>query len=161
MRFFGRTPERPPPADVYDGLRRQVLELTPEQLGVADAEILALLMETGYPEAVATLVAVADGTTSLYFSNGGGVIGAGAHESVAAASRRWLELASTLLPQLATVTETPLPAEGETQFVAVVRDELRGVVATEAELGSGDHALSPLFFAGHDVITQLRLAGGG
>jgi hypothetical protein len=42
-----------------------------------DAPILALLMETGYPEAVATLVAVADGTSSLYFSNGGGFIGVG------------------------------------------------------------------------------------
>jgi hypothetical protein len=31
----------------------------------------------------------------------------------------------------------------------------------EADLGKGDHPLSPLFFAGHDVITQIRLVEGG
>jgi hypothetical protein len=80
MRFRRkRDAERPPPAEVYMGLRQQVLSLTPVQLGaeLADAPILALLMETGYPEAVATLVAVVDGTSSLYFSNGGGLLGAG------------------------------------------------------------------------------------
>jgi hypothetical protein len=27
--------------------------------------------------------------------------------------------------------------------------------------GEGRHRLSPLFYAGHDVITQMRLAEGG
>jgi hypothetical protein len=70
-----RDREPRPVADVYVGLRQQVLRLTPDQLGnrvPTDAPILALLMETAYPEAVATLVAVADGSASLYFSNGGG-----------------------------------------------------------------------------------------
>jgi hypothetical protein len=84
MRLFGlkRARKRLPPAEVYSRLRTQVLELTPAQLGDSvsvDAPILALLMETAYPEAVATLIAVADGSSSLYFSNGGGFIGAGAH----------------------------------------------------------------------------------
>jgi hypothetical protein len=63
-----------PPPEVYEDLRNQALNLRKEQLGDAFAEvpILAVLMETGYPEAVATLVGVVDGTSSLYFSNGGG-----------------------------------------------------------------------------------------
>jgi hypothetical protein len=97
----GRDAERAPAA-VYLGLRQQVLRLTPEQLGdeLVDGPILALLMETGYPEAVATLVAVVDGTTSLYFSNGGGVLGAAEHDAVAEASRRWLETGREFLPDL-------------------------------------------------------------
>jgi hypothetical protein len=165
MRFFGRRREREhtPPAEVYMGLRQQLLRLTPDQLGddaFADAPILALLMETGYEEAVATLVAVVDGTSSLYFSNGGGFIGAGAHAAVAEASGRWLETGQEFLPQLSAVTEPPLPDEGLTQFVAVTREGLRGTVAPEEELGEGRHALSPLFHAGHDVITQIRLTQG-
>jgi hypothetical protein len=158
-----RDAERPV-AEAYSGLRQQVLALTPDQLGDAiapDAPIVALLMETGYPEAVATLVAVADGTTSLYFSNGGGVTGAGTHGAVADASRRWLHAGIDSLPQLPAITEVPLPDEGMTQFVAVRPDGLRGVVASEDELGEGRHILSPLFHAGHDVITQIRLAEGG
>ncbi len=161
MRFFGRKQEteQPPAADVYEGLRKQVLRLTPEQLGeaFADAPILALLMETGYEQAVATLVGVADGTSSLYFSNGGGVIGAGAHASVAEANARWLESGLTFLPELSEIADPPLPEQGVTQFVAVTPDGLRGASAREDELGSGAHRLSPFFYAAQDVITQIRL----
>jgi len=166
MRFFGRKrdAEQPPPAEVYVGLRQQLLRLMPDQLddgAFADAPILALLMETGYPEAVATLVAVVDGTSSLYFSNGGGFIGAGTHAAVAEASGRWLETGREFLPELSVITDPPLPTEGMTQFVAVTPEGLRGVVAVEEELGEGQHGLSPLFYAGQDVITQIRLTQGG
>ena len=164
MRLFGRKrdAEQPPPAEVYVGLRQQVLRLTPDQLdpALAHVPILALVMETGYSEAVATLVAVADGTSSLYFSNGGGVIGAGTHAAVAEASRRWLETGEQFLPQLSVTTDPSLPTEGLTQFVAVTRDGLRGTVAPEEDLGEDRHRLSPLFYAAQDVITQIRLAEG-
>jgi hypothetical protein len=166
VRFFGRKrdTEQPPPAEVYLGLRQQALDLTPDQLGtgaLVDAPIFALMMETGFPEAVATLVVVADGTSSLYFSNGGGLIGAGTHAGVAEASGRWLKTGREFLPQLSTITDPALPADGITQFVAVTRDGLRGAVAPEAELGERGHPLSPLFYGGHDVITQIRLVDGG
>jgi hypothetical protein len=166
MRFFGRKQdlEQQPPAEVYVALRQQLLRLTPDQLGdgaFADAPILALLMETRHPEAVATLVAVVDGSSSLYFSNGGGFIGAGSHPEVAEASRRWLEKGREFLPELPVITDPPLPLEGMTQFVAITREGLRGVVAVEEELGEGRHELSPLFYAAQDVITQIRLTQGG
>lgn len=163
MGLFRRKREREPVAEVYSGLRQQVLNLRPEQLGegLAEEPILALLMETGYPEAVATLVGVADGTTSLYFSNGGGFIGAGTHESVAEANRRWRELGRSVLPQLEVIEDAPLPGEGMTQFVAVTPEGLRGAVAPEEELGEGRHELSPFFYAAQDVITQIRVSEGG
>jgi len=153
-------PDHPSKAEVYDGLRQQVLRLSADQLeghAIADAPILALVMETAYPEAVATLVAVVDGTTSLYFSNGGGIIGAGTHATVAEASRRWLESGQTALPLLSEIADPPLPGERVTQIVAVTPEGLRGAVAPEEELGNGEHPLSPLFYAAHDVITQIRL----
>jgi hypothetical protein len=150
-------------AEIYSQLRQRVLDLTPDQLGEdnAEAPLLAFLMETGYPEAVATLVAVADGTTSLYFSNGGGMIGAGEHAPVREANRRFLETAGAFLNDLSTVSDPTPPSEGITQFVAVTPEGLRGAVAAEEELGEGRHSLSQLFHAGQDVITQMRLAEGG
>ena len=148
-------------AEIYSQLRQRVLELTPDQLGdAAGAQPLALLMETGYPEAVATLVAVADGTTSLYFSNGGGMIGAGEHAPVREANRRFLETALSFLTQLSEVSDPTPPSEGVTQFVAVTTEGLRGAAAPEEDLGEGRHPLSELFHAGQDVITQMRLAEG-
>ena len=149
--------------DLYAGLRKQVLHLTQDQLGddFAGAPILALLMETGYPETVATLVGVADGTSSLYFSSGGGVIGAGAHAAVADATARWLETGVTVLPRLSVFTEDPpVPGQGMTQVVAVTPKGRFGAVAPEAELGEGRHELSQFFYAAQDVITQIRLAEG-
>jgi hypothetical protein len=158
-----RVKEQGPPAEVYEGLRRRVLRLTSEQLGdeFSGTPILALLMETGYPEGVATLVGVADGATSLYFSNGGGFIGAGAHPTVAEANRRWLQSGITLVPDLSAIAEPALPDEGMTQFVAVTPEGLRGAVVPEEELGEGRHPLSPFFYAAQDVITQIRLTQGG
>jgi len=161
MGFFRRKrADDSPRADVYEGLRNQVLNLSTDQLGDAFAEvpILALLMETGYPEAVATLAGVVDGTSSLYFSNGGGVIGAGTHAAVADANKRWLETGATYLPQLSATSHAPLPGEGMTQFVAVTPQELRAAAAREDDLGEGRHRLTPLFYAAQDVITQIRLS---
>ncbi len=148
------------PQQMYVELRNQVLQLTPADLGedAHEAPLLALLMETGYPEGVATLVGVVDGSASLYFSNGGGVIGAGGRAEVARATRRWLELGAGSLERLARSAEDPPPpSKGLTQFVAVTPAGLRGAVAPEGDLGEERHELSPLFHAGHDVITQIRL----
>ena len=164
MGFFRRKRgnDQPRP-EIYAGLREQVLHLTPDQFGdaFADAPILGLLMETGYPQAVATLVGVVDGSVSLYFSNGGGFIGAGTHATVADSNSRWLEAGVTALAQLSVITDPPLPDEGMTQFVAVTPTGLRGAAAAEDELGEGQHELSPFFHAGQDVVTQIRLTQGG
>ena len=150
-------------AEIYSQLRQRVLDLTPDQVGQDNAEVplLALLMETGYPEAVATLVAVADGTTSLYFSNGGGMIGAGEHAPVRDANRSFLETAGSFLAQLSEVSDPTPPAVGHTQFVAVTPEGLKGAAASEDELGEGRHSHSQLYYAGQDVITQMRMAEGG
>ena len=153
-------PNEASPEEMYAELRDQVLRLTPADLGTEaeNAPLLALLMETGYPEGVATLVGVVDGSTSLYFSNGGGVIGAGEHDHVARATRRWLETATGSLEMLVETVDAPEPpAEGLTQFVAVTGDGLRAAVAPEEDLGERRHELSALFHTGHDVITQIRL----
>ena len=161
MKIFGRKLDDGPGGfdPAYLGLRDQVLSLTAEVLGdaAADAPVLALLMETGYPGAVATLVGVVDGSTSLYLSNGGGVLGAGEHAQVAEATRRWLEVGHLQLAELAPTSESSPPELGLTQFVAVTPGGLLAASAPEQELGAGKHALSPLFYAGQNVITQLRL----
>ena len=164
MKIFGRKHDGDRPAGGYDeaylGLRKQVLSLSPDQLGLeagSGPAVMALLMETGYPVAVATLVCVVDDTTSLYFSNGGGVIGAGAQPRVAEATRRLLRVCNQELAGLSPTSEPPPPEVGLTQFVAVPPDGLLAAVVPEKELGERAHALSPFYYAGQDVITQIRL----
>jgi hypothetical protein len=143
-------------------LREQIFTLAPSDIGISPgpghSRIWCVVMETGYPIAVASLVAIADGTTSLYLSNGGGVIGAGAHKKVRDASARFIALADAHVDSFATTDSHPLPKLGRVRFYVRTFDDLRTVEADERELGEDRHALSPLFHAGHAVIAAVREA---
>jgi hypothetical protein len=143
----------------YSNLRALALGLTSEQVGLPDdQELIALMMESGLDGGVATLVAVADGTVSLYLSSGGGVIGAGEHPSVRETARHWLDFAAPLIEELQPVEDPAPPPEGTTQFVAVTATGVRSSVpAPDDRLGSQEDSYGALFRGGHDVITAIRL----
>jgi hypothetical protein len=144
--------------EVYDSLRAQVLALRPEQVGAKkDEPVIAVLMETGYPEAVATLVSVVDGAASLYFSSGGGIIGGGENERPNAASKKLIRMAGSFLKSMAKTEKSPLPKKGFTRFYVVTPSGLLTAEVKEEDLGEGRHALSPLFHTAHELITEVRL----
>jgi hypothetical protein len=122
-----------------------------------EAPVWGILMETGYSEATATLLALGDGTTSLYFSSGGGVIGGHAHPSVRQANVELLETANQYYQRLEPTESFPLPAEGHVHFYVLTDSGVLGGTGFEDDLGFGRHPLSSLFYAGHRVITELRL----
>jgi hypothetical protein len=148
------------PVAVMHDMREQVLTMSPLELGVVSGpghlRIWSVLMETGYPEAVASLVTIADDTTSLHFSNGGGIIGAGQHAAVRSAANRFIALADSYADALAIAGEHPLPSVGRVRFYARAFDGLRTLEASVTELGENRHPLSPLFHAGHEVIAAVR-----
>lgn len=158
--LFGQKPSNSyKTAPIYEDLRKQVLSLKAEQLQTkADQEVLGILMETGYPEAVATLVAIADGSASLYFSNGGGIIGAGQNAKPNEAAKQFVAKASPFLKRLTPSNSFPLPANGCTRFYVVTTKGVLTAEANENELGEGNHELSPLFYAGQTLITEVRLS---
>jgi hypothetical protein len=116
-------------------------------------------METGYERAVVTLFCVADGTTSLYFSTGGGAIGCGQHASVAALAKAFVIVANTFLDQTKAVAEFPLPSVGRVRFYLRAFEGTRTWEALEDDLGNMRDPLSPLFHAGHRVISAIRELG--
>ncbi|HLA80786.1 MAG TPA: hypothetical protein VJP78_04015 [Thermoleophilia bacterium] len=150
----------PEPVQAIKDLRNQLLTSPPETLGFSkagsDSEVWGILMETGYPEALATLVSLRDGNASLYLGHGGGVIGGGGHENVRRAAIGLVKESAKYLTNMKSTTSFPYPAVGRVKFYVLT---FNGVVTAEAgknELGEGKHGLSPLFYAGHEVITQLR-----
>jgi len=148
-------------SDVYNGLRGQVFGLDPAKIGLSASSsnrVWGLLMETGYPEAVSTLVTIADGTVSLYFSNGGGIIGVGQHDGPRNALHDLLSTAPEFLLQAKPTRVFPLPTMGHTRFYFMTFDGVFTVEATEDDLGNNRVSLSPLFYKAQEVITQARLA---
>jgi hypothetical protein len=75
-----------------------------------------ILMETEHSGSVASLAVFAEGTSSLYFSTGGGVLGSGKRENVRDASRTFLASAESNLARLSAATATPLPETGTVRF---------------------------------------------
>jgi hypothetical protein len=142
-------------ADIYADLRNRVLQLQPSP-NDSDAAVSALLMETGYPEAVATLVAVADGSVSMYFSNGGGIIGAGEHAPVRQVAQKLLSTAESYVARASRAAEFPLPTPGNVRFYFVTAKGVVTVEAAEDDLGYGRHAFSTLFHQAHELIAAIR-----
>ena len=156
--------QAPAPASesTTDDLRAMVLHLAPGEIGITAEnfphKVWGVVMETGMDTGYYTLVVLADGTTSLYFSNGGGIIGAGQHAEVKEASRQFIDLGNRMVGFAQPATSTEPPRMGSTKFFFLTFDGLRSYTAAEVELGEERDSLAPLFHAGHAVIASARQA---
>ena len=150
-------------APIFGDLRNQVLALTAEASGIPPLgtnAVFGVVMDIGFPEGWATIVALADGNASLYLSGGGGVIGGVGHEKVRQAAIAMNQVADTFVKQTKATISTPLPKPGEVTFYILTTRGILTATAKEEDLGEERDELSPLFYAAQDVITQLRLVSG-
>lgn len=151
----------PEPAPAITDLRNKALNLSPDEIGVSPGpdhpHVWGILLETGFPEALATLLVLGDGTVSLYLGHGGGVVGGGEHADVWRTARALLDTAQRCHKALDPTMDFPLPNVGHVKFYLLTFSGVLTADVAEEELDEGRHRLSALFNAGHDVITQLRL----
>lgn len=143
-------PQEAEPKDVYAGLRTLALEAR-----IAGAQASVALMEINLGQGMATLAVLADGTTSLYLSTGGGVLGAGEHESVRQAAHVFLQTALAHAASMQETEERPLPSAHHVRFYLVTNEALLTTEVAEQELARGGHPLSDLFAQGHKVIAAV------
>lgn len=159
---WGRIRGQRPPKDIYRDLRSMALNVdlstlkTPADEPWAGAGVA--IMEIAIDQAVASIVAVADGSVSMYVSTGGGVIGAGEHEAVRAEAKRFRTVVAESRSLLSPATDFPLPGPGEVRFHARIGGGGFSGAAPESALRGGRHPLSPLYAAGQDLLTEIRLA---
>jgi hypothetical protein len=153
VKLFRRRDERPTPNPYLD-LRSRFLDLTEDP----QAEFLrGAAFELGTGGACATVVCVADGTTSLYLSTGGGQIGLGEHEPVRRANAAFRAAVLLHLDRLDPVAEVPLVGQGDVHLVAVTADGLRLLACRDDQAAVEGSVAWPLYVAGQDVVTQIRL----
>jgi hypothetical protein len=142
-------------------LRNKLFEMNPAQLGLSSSpefpRVWGLLMETGYEEGPVSLLVILDQTTSLYLPTGGGVIGAGAHQTVWAASKAFLETGEAVFDAFTITSDRELPGQGELKFHLLTYEGALMAGGDEEEIGNGNGSLSALFWAGQAVISQIRL----
>jgi hypothetical protein len=152
----------PDPKSIYLGLRGQALNLKREKIGLPTpskpTQPWAALMDWGLSSGTATVVAIADGTASVYLSSGGGSIGGGqSHESIRNAAKKMVTVAAEFQPQMRATNFYPLPRSGEVIFYLLTDARVFMVTASEEELSSHRHPLSKLGDAAQEIVTQYRL----
>jgi hypothetical protein len=148
------TPE-PPAPDPYERDRRRLLERDP----------FGVVIETTY-DACTThrrhsmmTAAAAGGAAAVYFSSGDVLQGSASDVALTAVTQRLLEIAEQSLALIPSAAAPDDPPELGRVLIAVSgADGHHAIVVLEDDLGTGTHELSPLFYAAHEVFTQLRLA---
>jgi len=116
-----------------------------------------ILMEMGRPTATMSLVCFLTGDCSLYFSTGGGMIGGVGHQSVRTAASGFVRASTASLAAMDKTTDYPRPAADFVRFYLLTNQGVLTAECSEEDLGRQKVVLSPLYFAGQNVITQLRL----
>ena len=153
--FQGNAPEAR-----YRELRSTILHLDPAQLQVSEGEwtgASVALMEMVVGDATATLVAVADGTVSLYTSAGGATIGGDEHLAARQAGQRFLQAAADAASSMSPTTDFPLPDPGQVRFQVRTPEGSVTAEADEDALRGRRDPLFQLYVAGQDLMTEIRL----
>jgi hypothetical protein len=158
-RLTAAKPEDPPEA-VYMNLRAQALETSPSRFAALPdrqpADPYGTLMELGIPNSVVTLAAFADGDAGLYYKTGGGMKGGVSHEPVRKAAKEFVALAKQALSKMDRAAGFPLPEPDRVRFYVLTP---QGIFSTETDretLGESEGELSVLFYAGQEVVAQMR-----
>ena len=146
-------------SDVYLDLRDLILRTDPDAQGWAPTaelpRVWGALVEVGLPAGPATLVALRDGTTSMYLGNGGATIGAGGVPGVAEATARLLTAVEGSLAHFAPAREFPLPEPGRVRMVALTYQGALGAEAGLDELDDDRHPLAQVFTDSGVILGEI------
>lgn len=150
-----------PPAEIFEGLRNQALGWTRQKLTAlpapaAPGQAWGILMDWVVTNGTATIVALSDGTASIYLSSGGGFLGGGGHESVRIAAKKMVSAAIQCQQQAHPTSTYPLPERGTVNFYFLTDAGVLTASASETDLKGRRSPLAALGEAGQDVIAQYR-----
>ncbi len=139
-------------ADIYVDLRTRALHWRDEKPG---AGVRGLVTDIAYDEGLVTIACLSDESTSMFTNRGGGILGAGDYEQVAAANRQLLTLTSQLAIELPIAADEFLPTPGHVRFSILTNSGLRSQIVPEEELTASEHHLSPVYGGVQAVVYEM------
>jgi hypothetical protein len=138
------------------------LSVKPSEIGISllpeSSTVMGLLVEFWTERATVSLVAMVDGSTSLYFSNGGGLLGHGSTATVATATAKLVALVEQLRPEMQLTSSFPTPADGRVRFFLMTSTGVLTREGDQASLLKGSDRFSPVFHQAQEVINEIRIA---
>jgi hypothetical protein len=155
------TAQPPEPKQVYLGLRKTMLDGPRNRFSLPPTskptEPWGVLMDWHINNGVATVVALSDGSASVYLTSGGGYIGGIGQEPIREAAEKAVAVARTVQLPSEPTTDFPLPDTGGVFFYFLTDAGVFPLRTSVQELNSPVHSLRKICDAMQGVITQYRL----
>lgn len=145
----------------YEGLRRMALDAVAAGLtapGPDHPHVWGVVIDIPSGPAWATVVALGDGTTSMYTSVGGGTIGAGEHESVRAANAQLLRVVEHEVLEHLSPDPGTHPSPGDVRVHVLGADGLSGIDLPEPAFWGEQEVGGHLVAAAQALISAIRTA---
>jgi hypothetical protein len=147
--------------EIFQAIRNKLLSLNPQAVDIIATpehpRVWGVLMEFILAGSVVTLAGLVDGTTSLYFSSGGGILGSGNHPKVGMAARELVRKAESALDCFQPVREYPFPDAGFVRFYALTFNGILMAESPDKDVKDPLLGLSELYAAAQDLITEVKL----
>jgi hypothetical protein len=154
-------PSQSTASNPYHDLRDQVLHVSRDKVGIPapsnKGEVWGFLMDWGIDLGTTTVLAMSDGSASIYLSNGGGFMGGQGSPPIRDAAIKAVGIANKLKTQARPTSTYPLPKQGEIFFYLLTDDGVLRMTTSEQEMAKKSSPLSELGDAVQGVITQYRL----
>jgi hypothetical protein len=149
------------PKEMYPQLRKMMLQGSREKFSLPPTakrtEPWGVVMDWGVENGTATVVAMSDGSASVYLSSGGGYMGGKGIEPVRLAAQKAVEIAREVESPRDPTTSYPLPETHGVFFYFLTDAGVFICRTTEQELNSRNHPLRETGDAMQQVISQFRL----
>lgn len=152
----------PAPAEVYRSLRANILSAARAKLNLPDPATPAtpwgIVTDWGVPTGSATIVAISDGTASIYLSGGGGFLGGGQRfEAIRNAAKAAVAAASEAVAHSAPATSFPLPeVPGAIMFYFLTDQGVYESKATVEALNKPEHPFAVLWHVLQVIVGEYR-----
>jgi hypothetical protein len=151
------------PREMSAELRLLALKSTPSSLGLdptsfartAWGTVIDISRTQGGTMSIACL---AGGSTSIYFSEGGGLIGAGSNAAVAAAAGELLNDASNRLLAAPSNQTAELPPAGSVAFIGLFSSGRHRATEAESVLAGGKSPFSQTYRLAQQVFAAVQRA---
>ena len=114
-------------------------------------------MDWGVTKGTATVVAMSDGSASVYLSSGGGFVGGIGQEPIRNAAQKAVAIARDLQLPSNPVSTYPLPEQHGVFFYFLTDAGVYVAQSSDQEMKSSSHPLKKIGDAMQEVITQYRI----
>jgi hypothetical protein len=144
-------------------LRTMFLTMPAEAAGIQRStefpRVWGVAMDWPIGQQIVTLVALADGSASLYTTGTFGVIGGSGHDNVRAAGKTLVKRAERYYDLASPTNELSYPSPDHVRFYFRTFEGTRVIDVTLASVTDEHGQYSDLFSIAQEVIGKLRIAG--